>query len=135
MLKSCDEEYICTIHNIATFEPIYTPMKPKTVEKELYCILIRNTSTGKIEINTHSEKDQSSHITKINELDLQDDFVSYTNPKMGNAPVNANILQDLEKILNDDKEVFDEDDRKIGTTPLIKMPINTCDNKAIAEKP
>ena len=43
----CDEENICTIHNIATFEPIDSTMKPREVEKELYCIPIRNTSNGK----------------------------------------------------------------------------------------
>ena len=40
MLKSCYEEKICTRHNIATFEPIDSTMKPKEVEWELYCIPI-----------------------------------------------------------------------------------------------
>ena len=63
ILKSCEEEDINTIHNISPFELIDSTVKPKVVEKELYCIPICNASTGKIEINTHLKKDQSNYIT------------------------------------------------------------------------
>ena len=106
MLKSCDEENICTIHNIATFEPIDSTMIPKAVEKELYCIPIRNTSTGKIEINTLLKKDHIHYMTKINELGTQEDFVSYTKPKLSDAPVNTEILQDIEKLLDANKDAL-----------------------------
>ena len=108
MLKSCDEENICTIHIIATFEPIDSTMKTKAVEKELYCIPIRNTSTGKIEINSPLKKDHNHHMTKINELGPQEDFVSYTKPKLSDDHVSTKILQDLEKLLDDNKEAFAE---------------------------
>ena len=52
MLKPCDDENACTIHNFTTFEPIDSTWKPKAVEKELYCIPIRNASTRKTEIKT-----------------------------------------------------------------------------------
>ena len=41
MWKSCDEEAYAPIHNITTFEPNDSTMKPKVVTKELYCIPIR----------------------------------------------------------------------------------------------
>ena len=110
-------------------------MKPKTVEKELYHIPIRNTSTGKIERKTLLKKDHINHMTKINELGPQVVFVSYTRPKLSDAAVNTNILQDLEKLLDDNKKAFAEDDRQISITPLTKMAIDTGDHKPIAKKP
>ena len=77
-ISTCDEGNIYTIHNISTFEPIDRTMKPKVVGRELYCIPITNASTGKIEINTFLKKDQSNQMIKVNELDPQEDFVSYT---------------------------------------------------------
>ena len=50
MLKSCDKGNICTIHNIATPETI--DVATKTIEKEQYCIPVRNTTICRIKINT-----------------------------------------------------------------------------------
>ena len=67
MLKSCQEDHICTIHRVVTFEQ--KPVKEKEVkskfqkvEKSLYDILTRNKKTGKIEVNTLFKKGYlSSH--------------------------------------------------------------------------
>ena len=55
MLKSCNEDSICTIHKIATFQQTSEVTKPQLVEK-MYCIPIRNPKTGKIVINTLLKK-------------------------------------------------------------------------------
>ena len=86
-------------------------------------------------MNTLLKKEQSNHTTKINELGPQADFVSYAKPKLSDDAVNTKILHDLEQLLNNIKEAFAEDERQIGTTPLIKMPINTGDHEPIAKRP
>ena len=57
MLKTCEEDQICTIHNIVTFAQ--KPVKEKEVnsefqkvEKSLHHMPTRNKKTGKIEVNT-----------------------------------------------------------------------------------
>ena len=61
MLKTCEEDQICTIHRVFTFEQ--KPVKEKVksefqkVEKSLYHIPTRNKKTGKIEANTLFKKD------------------------------------------------------------------------------
>ena len=57
MLKTCEEDQICTIHKVVIFEQ--NPVKEKKVnselekiEKSLYHIPTRNKKTGKIEVNT-----------------------------------------------------------------------------------
>ena len=72
MLKPCEEDQICTIHRVVTFQQ--KPVKEKEVkskfqkvEKSLQHILTRNRKTGKIEVNTLLKKDLSP-ITHINEL-------------------------------------------------------------------
>ena len=42
---------------------------------------------------------------------------------------------DLERLLEENHNAFDEDERQIGTTPLIKMYIDTGDYLPIAKKP
>ena len=84
---------------------------------------------AKIETNTLLK-----NMTKINELGHQD-LVSYTKPKLSDAPVNAKILQDFKNLLDDNKEAFAEDERQIGITPLTKMLIEIGDHKPIAKKP
>ena len=72
MLKTCEEDQICTIHRVVTFEQ--KPVKEKEVnsefqkvEKSLYHIPTRNKKTGKIEVNTLLKKDLSP-VTHIKEL-------------------------------------------------------------------
>ena len=80
MLKTCEEDQICTIHSVVTFEQ--KPVKEKEVnsefqkvEKSLYHIPTRNKKTGKIEVNTLLKKDLCP-VTHINELCPQQDFVN-----------------------------------------------------------
>ena len=80
MLKSCNEDNICTIHKIATFQQTSEDTKPQLVEKEMYCIPIRNLKTGKIEINTLLKKNEFIHSTETKGKDLPEDFVTYKNP-------------------------------------------------------
>ena len=61
MLRTCQDDKICTIHRIVSFDKV--PVKgegDKTVEKQvgkdLYHIPIRNEKTGKIEVNTLLKK-------------------------------------------------------------------------------
>ena len=77
MLKSCNEYNICTIHKIATFQQTSEDTKPQFVEKEMYCIPIRNLKTGKIEINTLLKKNAFLHSTETKGKDVPEDFVTY----------------------------------------------------------
>ena len=42
---------------------------------------------------------------------------------------------DLERLLEENHDAFAEDERQIGTTPLIKMSIDTGDHPPIVKKP
>ena len=95
MLKTCEEDQICTIHRVVTFEQ--KPVKEKEVksefqkiEKILYHIPTRKKKTDKIEVNTLLKKDLSP-VTHINELGPQD-FVSYNKPALQNAPIDRQKL-------------------------------------------
>ena len=66
ILKTCEEDWICTIHRVVTFEQ--KPMKEKEVkfefykvEKSLYHIPTRNKKTGNTEVNTLLKKVLSCH--------------------------------------------------------------------------
>ena len=43
------------------------------------------------------------------------------------------VLQDLEKLLKENPDAFAQGETQIGTTPLIKMSIDTDDHKPIAK--
>ena len=120
LLKSCMQEQICTIHEIITFETPKGKTEPEKVKKNLYSIPFR-TKSGEIVINTVTMKEEIG----INEIGPQEDFVKFVKPKLQNAPVNAKVLKDLEKLLNDNPNAFATDETEIGTTPLIEMDIDT----------
>ena len=105
----------------------------KTVKKNMYSIPVRNKS-GEIEINTVIMKDEILNIG-INELGPQEDFVQFVKPKLQDAPVNAKVWQDLEKLLDENSKAFATDETEIGTTPLIEMSIDTGDHPPIAKRP
>ena len=42
---------------------------------------------------------------------------------------------DLDKLLDNNKDAFADDERLISTTPLIEMTIDTGDDSPIAKKP
>ena len=50
-------------------------------------------------------------------------------------PVNKQTRHDLERLLEESNDAFAEDERQIGTTPLIKMSTDTSDHPPIAKKP
>ena len=51
------------------------------------------------------------------------------------APIDKQIKIDLEKLLEANKDSFPEDERQIGTSPLIKISVDTGDLPPIARKP
>ena len=63
------------------------------------------------------------------------DYVHYRKPSLLDAPVNKQTRHDLERLLEEKHDAFAEDERQIGTTPLIKMSIDTSDFPPIAKKP
>ena len=139
MLKTCEEDQICTIHKVVTFEQ--KPVKEKgvkseflKVEKSLYHIPTRNKKTGKIQVNTLLKRDLSP-VTHINALGSQQEFVNYNKPALQYVPIDKQTKADLDKLLDNNKDSFAEDERQIGTTPLIEMTIDTGDHPPIAKKP
>ena len=99
----------------------------------MYAIPFRNKK-GEIEINTVMPK-LNQNRTNILETGPQEDFVHFQKPKLQDAPVSAKVLEDLENLLNENKNAFATDETEIGTTPLIKMSIDTGDHPPIAKRP
>ena len=56
-------------------------------------------------------------------------------PSLLDSSVNKQTRYDLERLLEENHDPFTEDERQIGTTPLIKMSIDTSDHLPIAKKP
>ena len=59
----------------------------------------------------------------------------YKKPKLLDAPNDNQTRHDLEKLLKESHNASDDDERQIGTTPLIKMSTDTGDHPLIAKKP
>ena len=138
MLKTCEEDQICTIHRVVTFEQKSVKEKEvnsefQKVEKSLYQIPTRDKKTSKTEVNTLLKKDLSP-VTHINGLGPQQDFVNYNKPVLQDAPIDKQTNADLDKLLDNNKDAFAEDERQIGTTSLIEMTIYTEDHPPIAKK-
>ena len=148
MLKSCDQDQICTVHKLVMLEPNtlggegITPKQTKqthdhsieseTVTKDFYQIPTRNKH-GEIEVLTVL-KDNISTVNKITDTAL-DEFVSHKKPELQDAPIDQKTKLDLEQLLEKNKDAFAEDERQIGTTPLITMSIDTGDQPPIAKIP
>ena len=135
MLRTCEEDQICTIHKIATFHSSEIgsrhrhqdydngkdcPRLIKEREQKLYHIPTWNAKTGKVEVNTLMRDEPSTGID-INEIGPQQDFVEHKKPQLHDAPIDRKTKPDLEKLFEKNKDAFAEDERQIGTTPLIKM--------------
>ena len=88
---------------------------------------------GTSEVNTLPKKD--FYPVQINEVGPQHDFVHYRKPSLLDALVNKQTRHNLERLLEENHDAFAEDERQIGTSPLIKMSINTGDHPSIAKKP
>ena len=50
-------------------------------------------------------------------------------------PVNKQTKHDLKRLLEENHDAFAEDEKQIGTTPLIKLTTDTGDHLSIAKKP
>ena len=61
-------------------------------------------------------------------------FVSHQKPELQDAPIDHKTKLDLERLLEDNKDAFAEDEMQIGTTPLIKMSIDTGNNPPVAKR-
>ena len=59
----------------------------------------------------------------------------YRKASLLDALVNKQTRHDLERLLEENHDAFAEDERQIGTTPLIKMSTVTSDHPPIAKKP
>ena len=57
----------------------------------------------------------------------------YKKPSLLDAPVNKKTRHNLERLLEENHDAFTEGDRQIGTTPLLKMSIDTS-HMPIAKK-
>ena len=79
-------------------------------------------------------KDNISTVNKITDTAL-DEFVSHKKPELQDAPIDQKTKLDIEKLLEKNKDAFAEDERQIGTTPLITMAIDTGDQQPIAKRP
>ena len=58
----------------------------------------------------------------------------YKKPSLLDAPFNKQTRHDLGKLLEDNHDAIAEDERQVGTTPLIKMSTETGDHLPIAKK-
>ena len=76
-----------------------------------------------------------SPVTHINELGPQQHFVNYIKPALQDSPIDKQTKGDLDKLLDNNKDVFAEDERQIGTTPFIEMTTDTGDYLPIAKNP
>ena len=61
--------------------------------------------------------------------------MEHKKPQLQDAHIDRKTKLDLEKLFDGNKDAFAEDERKIDTTPLIKMSIGTGDACPIAKKP
>ena len=73
---------------------------------------------GRLEVNTLPKKD--FYPVQINEVGSQHDYVHYGKPHFLDAPVDKQTKHDLERLLEENRDAFAEDERQIGTTSLIK---------------
>ena len=88
---------------------------------------------GRLEVNTLPKKD--FYPVQINEVGPQHDYVHYRTPSLLDVPVDKQTRHGLERLLEENHDAFAEDERQIGTTPLIKMSIHTGDHPPTARKP
>ena len=118
-----------TINSINTQDTNKTNIRPKTVVKDFYRILTRNKH---IEVLTLL-KDNVPSVNKITDTAFEKEFISHQKPVLQNAPIDQKIKLELEQLLERNQDCFAEDERQIGTTPLITMSIDTGDQPPVAK--
>ena len=120
MLHSCEDSQICTIHEIVMFGKDPRKGRDGKSDPDLYHVPTRNPRTGTLEVNTLPKKD--FYPVQVNEVGPQHDYMHYRKPSLLDVPVNKQTRPDLERLLEENHDAFAEDERQIGTTPLIKCP-------------
>ena len=88
----------------------------KLLKDNMYAVAIR-TKSGQIEINTLIPIQEQPRIG-IHKIGPQEDFVKYEKPKLTDPPVNTKVLEDLEKLLEENKNAFAQDETQIGVVSL-----------------
>ena len=61
--------------------------------------------------------------------------LTHNKPALQDAPIDKQTIADLDNLLDNNKDAFAEDERKISTTPLIEMTIDKGDHPPMAKKP
>ena len=74
-------------------------------------------------------------MNKITDTAFEEEFISYQKPLLQDAPIDQKIKLELEQLLERNQDCFTEDERQIGTTPLITMSIDTGDHPPVAKRP
>ena len=139
MLHSCEDSQICTVLKIVKSDR--NPRKGRNGKSDsnptkgnLYYVPTRNPRMGRLEVNTLPKKD--FYPVQIDEVGPPNTTMWTTgNPNLLDALVNKQTRHDLERLLEQNHHAFTEDEGQIGTTPLIKMSIDTSDHPPIAKKP
>ena len=106
---------------------------PDVTEGNFYYVPTKYPKMGRLEVNTLPGKD--FHPIQVNEVGLQHDYMHCRKPSLLGAPVNKQTRDDLDRLLEVNHDAFTEDERQIGTTPLIKMSNDTGEHLPIAKKP
>ena len=129
MLHSCEDSQICTNHEIVTFNKNPKKRMGGKYDPDLYHVPTRNPRTCRLEVNTLLK--EVLYPVQTNGIGPQHDYVHYRKQSL----LDALIRNDLERLLEENHDLFAKDERQIGTTPLIKMSIDTGDQSPIAKKP
>ena len=115
--------YICT----------HGKSDPDPTKGNLYYVPTRNPGRGRLEMNTLPKKDFFP--LQINTVGFLHDYVHYRTQSMLDAPIDKQTRHDLERLLEEYHDAFAKDEWQIGTTPIIKMSIDTVEYLPIAKKP
>ena len=99
ILQSCEENQICTAHEIVTFDQNPREGKDdksetKPEEENLHYIPTRHPRTIRIKVNTLLRKD--FYPVQINEAGPQQDYVHYKKPDLLDAHIDNQNRHDLE---------------------------------------
>ena len=120
MLHACEDSQICTVHKIVMFDRNPRKGRDGGFDQVLYHVPTGNPNIGRLAVNTLPKKD--FYPVQINEIGPQHNHVDYRKPSLLDAPVDKKTKHDLERLLEENHDAFTEDERQIGTTPLIKCP-------------
>ena len=127
ILCSCEGSQISMIHDIMSFarnlrEGRDDASDQDTTEGNFYHVPTRNPKMGRLEVNTLPRKD--FYPVQVNKTGSQHHYVHYREPSLLDALVSKQTRDDLDRLLEVNHDAFADDERQIGTSPLIKMSID-----------